>query len=131
MESIEKEDTRGFLRTSMLDPNQLELIDESKAKPIQLDEQEYQYLCKLINHKHPMNEQLVLPWHALSAQKISIRGVSYSTSGSRDCNIMFRPSKQPTGSQIQKAGVIQTIFQHSCTQHTGFYLVAYLSCECY
>ncbi|KAF8223318.1 hypothetical protein L208DRAFT_1381499 [Tricholoma matsutake] len=94
MELIEKENTRGFLHASMLDPNQPELIDESKAKPIQLDEQEYQCLCKLINYKYPMNEQLVLPWQALSAQEISIHGVSYSTSGSQDCNVIFRPTLQ-------------------------------------
>ena len=119
MESIEKEDIRGFFRASMLDPSQQELIDESTAKPVQLNEQEYQSLCKLINHEHPTNdhERFVLSRQALSVQRISIRGVSYSTSGSRDCNIMFQPSDQPTSIHLQKAGVIQKIFQYSSIPH--------------
>jgi hypothetical protein len=112
MGSIKKEHTRGFLCASLLDPNQPELIDESMAKPIQLDEQEYQSLCKLINDE---NELFVLPCQALSVQTISIRSVSYSTSDSRDCNIMFQPRDHPATIQFQKAGVIQTIFQHSST----------------
>jgi hypothetical protein len=120
MGSIEKEHTQGFLCASLLDPTQPELIDESMAKPIQLDEQEYQSLCKLINDK---NEQFVLPCQVLSVQTMSIRGVSYSTLDSRDCNIMFHPSDHPATIQFQKAGVIQTIFQHSSTRHTkGLYL---------
>lgn len=75
MESIMKEDIWGFFHASMLDPSQQELINESTAKPMQLNEQEYQSLCELINHEHPANdhEWFVLSQQALSMQRISIR----------------------------------------------------------
>ena len=75
MESIMKEDIWGFFHASMLDPSQQELINESTAKPMQLNEQEYQSFCELINHEHPANdhERFVLSQQALSMQRISIR----------------------------------------------------------
>lgn len=96
---------QGFFPVNLLDPNQSEYIVKSKGRPIQLDEQEYQYICEFINQRYPMDKQPLLPQDTLSAQKIHIHGVSYSTAGSRDCNIIFKPTIQ-TMPMTQTGGMI-------------------------
>jgi hypothetical protein len=125
---IEKEDIRGFSRANLLDPTMPANIVEANGKPIHLDFQVHQLLCKLLDHSSPgLHHPLTI--HALSVDEISIHGVSYGTWESpkfRNSAIMFQPfDALPNG--MQKAGIIQTIFQYthssvSGMQMKGFYL---------
>jgi len=114
MKSVEDEDTRGFRLASLLEPDQPVVGDESHTKSIQLGEQEYQLLHELIKRTSG-NKLLILPRHARSLEKISIRGVSYATSHGRnfrDSNIIFEPHKPHLTPHGQRAGAIDSIFQY-------------------
>jgi hypothetical protein len=116
MESIEKEDVRGFRLASLLDLNLSEAIVNSKMKSFQLDVQQHELLCNLIQHTTP--GQHPFPMQALFIEEISLCGVPYATAGSskfRNSKILFRPYDAPPSAgamQTQKAGVIQSIFQY-------------------
>jgi len=114
MKSVEDEDMRGFRLASLLEPDQPVVGDESHSKSIQLGEQEYELLHELVKRTSG-NEPLILPRHALSLGKISIRGVSYATlhgRNFRDSNIMFRPHEPHLTINGQRAGAIDSIFQY-------------------
>lgn len=115
LESIEKEDVRGFRLASLLDPSVTDYAIQSRAVPFVLDAEQYQLLSLLIEQRVP-HQQLLLPVRALSVEKISFRGVCYGTCKSSkpgDNNVIFLPfGASPTDLHLQKAGVIQTIFQY-------------------
>ena len=116
MESIEREDVRGFHLASLLDPNVSETIVKSKMKSFQLDAQQHRLLCDLIQHTAP--GQPPFPMQALFIEEISLGGVVYATAGSskfRNSKILFQQhntSPMEPAMQMQKAGVIQSIFQY-------------------
>ena len=129
LETIEKEDIRGFRLASLLDPNLPDYAVQPAAMTFTLDAQHYQLLCLLMEQQHKTSVQrLSLPREALSIDKISSRGVCYGTcrsSKSGDNHIIFlEPDALPTD---QKAGIIQSIFQYTYLAHDiemkGFYLI--------
>ena len=83
-------------------------------KSFQLDVQQHELLCNLIQHTTP--GQLPFPTQALFIEEISLRGVPYATAGSsgfQNSKILFQPYDVPPmvgAMQTQKAGVIQSIF---------------------
>lgn len=132
LETIEKEDIRGFRLASLLDPNLPDYTVQPAATTFTLDAQHYRLLCLLIEQQQITSVQrLSLPREALSINKISSRGVCYGTcksSKSGDNHIIFlEPDALPTDLHLQKAGIIQTIFQYTYLAHDiemkGFYLI--------
>lgn len=112
MESIEKEDIRGFRLASLLDPGLPEFVVNTRMKPFQLDGEILRSLRKLV-HCTSQGLQLTMPTEALSVEEISLRGVCYSMSRSSN----FRSSRiifcLPGHNNTQKAGVIRDIFQYT------------------
>jgi hypothetical protein len=115
IESIEKEDIRGFRLASMLDPASPEYMPDANAKPFKLDVEPYQLLCDHIHHSSPLAP---LPGpHCLAMKRIGIRGVSYGTWSSpafRDSNIIFQlrgPSHLNEDRNHTRAGRVEAIFQ--------------------
>ncbi|KIJ90144.1 hypothetical protein K443DRAFT_117045, partial [Laccaria amethystina LaAM-08-1] len=117
IESIEKEDIRGFRRASMLDPTSPEYTPDVNGKPFRLDGEPYQLLCDRIRLSSPL-APLPDP-HCLAMKRIGIRGVSYGTWSSpafRDSNIIFQlrgPSHlNEDRNHAHRAGRVEAIFQH-------------------
>lgn len=110
MESLSKEDLRGSRLASIMDPSLPKYVMDSNAKPFKLEREEHLLLCDLL-HSTPA-ERLALSTQALSLQEISISGVCYGTSEStkfRNSAIVFCKA----GEEVQRAGSVQTIFQHT------------------
>lgn len=119
MDSIEREDVRGFRLASMLDPLSPTYMINTELKPFQLEPVPHQLLCDLILRTTP-DEVPILSAEALAVQEISLRGVCYATSRSRNfrsSRIMFQPSDVlpmlPNINQIHLPGVIRDIFQYT------------------
>jgi len=117
IESIEKEDIRGFRRASMLDPASPECASDANGKPFKLDGEPYQLLCDHIRLTSPL-APLPDP-HCLAMKRIGIRGVSYGTWSSpafRDSNIIFHlrgPSHLNEDlKHTHRAGRVEAVFQH-------------------
>lgn len=135
MEATAQEDIRGFRRATMLDPHLSSFIVNSKATPFHLPDHEHQLFRALVartSHDRAFN----LSAQGLSVDEVSLHGVCYGTSGSsksRNSTVLFQPQTQHglSESGSLKAGVIQTIFQHthhaSVDQHQkpvqGIYVV--------
>lgn len=125
IESIEKEDVRGFRLASMLDPASPEYTPDVNAKPFKLDGEPYQLLCDHIRLSLPL-APLPDP-HCLAMKRIGVRGVSYGTWSSpafRDSNIIFQLRGRhlnEDGNHTPRAGRVETIFQHLGSM--TFYLV--------
>jgi hypothetical protein len=131
LETIEKEDVRGFRLASLLDPSLPDYaIQPTSATAFILDAEHYQLLRLLIEQKIP-GQQLLLPREAFSIDKISSHGVCYGTCKSSksgdNCVIFLQPDALPTDLHLQKAGIIQTIFQYTYwsdgVEIKDFYLV--------
>lgn len=119
MDSIEKEDVRGFRLASMLDPLSPTYMINTELKPFQLEPIPHQLLCEHILRTTP-DEAPILPTQALAVHEISLRGVCYATSRSRNfrsSRIMFQPSdilpRLPNRSGTHLPGVIRDIFQYT------------------
>lgn len=117
IESIEKEDIRGFRLASMLDPASPDYTSDANAKPFKLDGEHYQLLCDHIRLSSPL-APLPDP-HCLAVKRIGIRGVSYGTWSSpafRDSNIIFQlrvPSHlNEDRNHTHRAGRVEAIFRH-------------------
>lgn len=132
LETIEKEDIRGFRLASLLNPSLPDYAAQPADTTFTLDAQHYRLLCLLIEQQQEMSVQrLSLPREALSINRISSHGVCYGTcksSKSGDNHIIFlEPDAPPTDLHLQKAGIIQAIFQYTYLAHKvemkGFYLV--------
>jgi hypothetical protein len=132
MDSIATEDVRGFRLASMLDPLSPAYTIHTTPKPFQLGAELYQTLCDLILGASP-TQAILLPTQALAVQEISLRGVCYTTSRSRNfrsSRIMFQSSDVlpmlPHGVHTHIPGVIRDIFQYTYhvagEQKTSFYL---------
>lgn len=109
MDVIEKEDVRGFRLAAMVNPMVPGFTANAKLTPGSLDGPHFQLLSTLRQadgYTHFLNKVLFL-------EEISHNGVCYGTYPSshyKNSAIIFR---QPN-SDI-KAGVIQNIFEHSCS----------------
>jgi hypothetical protein len=119
MDSIEAEDVRGFRLASMLDPLSPTFTVNNELKPFQLNTETHRLLCDHILHATP-DQSTVFPTQALAAQEISLRGVCYATSRSknfRSSRIMFQASDLlpmlPNGMRAHTPGVIREIFQYT------------------
>lgn len=130
LQSIEREDARGYRLANLLDPTSPAYSIESKAKPFELEDQLYQMLRTFITQGS--GDELLLPRTALSVDEISIGGVSYGTAGStkfQNSAIIFQSSDHRPF-EDKKAGIVQTIFQYTYTpvavenhKVAGFYLL--------
>jgi hypothetical protein len=133
LETIEKEDVRGFRLASLLDPSLPDYaVQPTSATAFTLDAEHHQLLSLLIEQKtSARGQQLLLPREALSIDKISSHGVCYGTCKSSksgdNCIIFLQPDALPTDLHLQKAGIIQTIFQYTYwsdgVEMKDFYLV--------
>jgi hypothetical protein len=129
METVEKEDARGFRLASLLNPDQPVYADEPRAKPFQLGNLEYQLLRRLV--EHTADDRLRLfSRQARAFDEISIRGVRYSTSQGRkfrDSNIIFQLPGIPSNMNTQRAGSIDSIFGYTWHSTNGQSNEYYLS----
>lgn len=116
MESIDKEEVRGFRLASQLDPGAPQFMSDSNPKLIELEIQPYQKLRELIS-RSTHDKPLSLPKEALSVDEISLRGVCYTTSRSskfRSSRIIFQLPGAPTPkAHSYRAGAIRDIFRYS------------------
>lgn len=116
MESIDKEEVRGFRLANQLDPGAPQFMVDAKAKLHMLEARTYQILCHLISQTNP-NLLLSLPKEAHSVEEIAFRGVGYATSRSRkfrSSRIIFHLASNPSDETLlHRAGIIQDIFQYT------------------
>lgn len=117
MESIAKEDVRGFRLASMLDPTLPEFTLNTRAKPLILNNNHLRLFCNLL---HFLGRTGAVE-EVLSVDAISYRGVTYGTFASRDSRnstVIFY-SQDSHAKKVKKSGVIDIIFQHE----SSIYLV--------
>ena len=111
LESTGNKDAHSYQCASLLDPSAPPFALESKTQPFELSREVYELLVYLMNMD---SQPLVLPKSALSVKRISIRGVSYSTSKStkfQDSNIIFSsPASDDNSSQARS---VEAIFHYT------------------
>lgn len=116
MESIDKEEVRGFRFANQLDPGAPQFMVDAKAKLLVLEAQPYQILRNLVSEANP-DQHLSLPKEAHSVEEIAFRGVTYATSRSRkfhSSRILFQLGGIPSDETLlSRAGTIQDIFQYT------------------
>lgn len=125
METIDKEDVRGFRLASMLDPSLPDYANNNKMKPYKLEGDAYRLMHNLVTLNAPDAEQPI-PTDALSIEEISLHDVCFTTSrciNFRSSRILFKSSEV----QEHIPGVIRDIFQYTfnvaAEEVKGFYLL--------
>lgn len=78
MESIDREEMRGFRLANQLDPNLPEFMTNASPTSLLLETESYDLICKLISRTCP-NQALSLPKEAHFVKEIALRGVRYTT----------------------------------------------------
>ena len=129
MDTIDREEVRGFRLASQLDPDLPEFMANTNPKVLRFEARPYDLLCEFISRTHP-SQPLHLPNEAHSVEEIALRGVRYATVRSskyRNSRILFRDPSIDTSNNLQ-AGVIQDIFEYAyrCAdeEKKSFYLTA-------
>lgn len=128
LDSIQREDIRGFRRASLLDPNAPTFTTDLKATPFELEAEVYLLLSLKLTRNS--REPLLLPRNALSVDEISTGGVSYGTAESthfRNSTVMFREfHHEGPDSSDDKAGLVAKIFQYTYSvAHTAHDITDY------
>lgn len=111
MESIDREEMRGFRLANQLDPNLPEFMTNSNPESLLLETEPYNLIHELISRTHP-NQALSLPREAHFVEEVALRGVRYATARSskyRGSRILY----QNLGTTTHDAGTIQDIFEYS------------------
>lgn len=111
MESIDREEMRGFRLANQLDPNLPEFMTNANPKSLRLGVEPYNLICELISRTHP-NQALSLPRDAHFVEEVALCGVRYATARSskyRSSRILY----QNLGTTAHSAGAIQEIFEYS------------------
>lgn len=112
MESIDREEVRGFRLANQLDPGAPQFMVDAQPQLHTLDAQSHQLLCDLISLGNP-NAVHSFPNQVRTVDEIALRGVCYATLGSskfRSSKIIFQLPDNP---DAQRAGAIQEIFQYA------------------